>query len=823
MHQTSNKFTFILFIFIISIAFVTRIKYMSPIPTGHDEIYYAKMAEKPGNLFGYRLQYEINKTKIRPIYPPGYPFFIYLVSKISPDEKIAPTLTSCIFGALSCGIVFLILNLITGTYFAVLGAILISFNPFFIDLSCRAYSETTMLLFISTSLLLTLLAIHKNKSLFFHASFIMAIIAVGIHAGEVLYLMSLFIFGLSHKRLRKILIIYAMLSAPFVIFFLFTKTNYWWQGGLNLTNLTKALLQFIESVIIIPSKIFAKNGILMYSQHPGVVAYLLFLLSGQAKIGETVTFPMAFFPLVLPTAVIGGYVFCIKNKQNLNTLSREFIKIIFTIFVVYLLARASQYYRTARYIFPVVVFGLAVIPVLLKMANVKKLLSTTLIFYITLIPLYISKDFLSLPKVHAQLLMKEMAILDRILDKDVLIITSRPQTVEMYLKRKYLYINWYKIFEKKYDENLKKFKKVYLLEDANDIKIKAKQRLYYPLKSKYKILPLEKIGQFKLSILAIDKSSIEFSIGKTNVKVPLAIKVASGGWIAGNRCEISVNASDNLVVEIKRGINLVAIEPDGKIIYRGNFDTWIDKKEGLKFAEFVNSLTDGIVVALCVADEASKNLTERGQEALYKLGGQLPLIKAFRYSYALIGIKGAEKGTALEAMSLFKQVVLKNYLPQKFAPERKTITHVEVASGGWKAGNFCYITINYGFNLAFGKRGVNIVAFDTRNGKIFARRAFDTWLDKKEGLALADFVNSLTKGTGVAICVQDEASRNLTEKGQEALYSLGATFPLIKSFQYSYALIGIKGAGKGTAFECWSKSQKVLLTSEGECKPFNLK
>jgi hypothetical protein len=61
-------------------------------------------------------------------------------------------------------------------------------------------------------------------------------------------------------------------------------------------------------------------------------------------------------------------------------------------------------------------------------------------------------------------------------------------------------------------------------------------------------------------------------------------------------------------------------------------------------------------VAVAVEDEASLHLTEEAVSALRTIGAESDLRGMFRWAHAIIGVKGAEPGQALEATGLLRPV-----------------------------------------------------------------------------------------------------------------------------------------------------------------------
>jgi len=63
----------------------------------------------------------------------------------------------------------------------------------------------------------------------------------------------------------------------------------------------------------------------------------------------------------------------------------------------------------------------------------------------------------------------------------------------------------------------------------------------------------------------------------------------------------------------------------------------------------VAEIPDGYIVAVAVKDDGAPHLTESAVQALQSLGAQTDLRGTQHLSHAIIGVKGAPPGTALEA------------------------------------------------------------------------------------------------------------------------------------------------------------------------------
>ncbi len=140
------------------------------------------------------------------------------------------------------------------------------------------------------------------------------------------------------------------------------------------------------------------------------------------------------------------------------------------------------------------------------------------------------------------------------------------------------------------------------------------------------------------------------SIGTTGVVSPVSLVVRSAGSEIGDFAHIfvdGVEASPN-----QRGYNIVVVDAStGRVEARRAFDTFASEAESARLAQFIAEIPAGKIVALAVRDEASRYLTPQAAEALQTLGAAEDLQGRWRWSHAIVGVKGAPAGAALEAAS----------------------------------------------------------------------------------------------------------------------------------------------------------------------------
>ncbi|HIQ05994.1 MAG TPA: hypothetical protein EYH31_09980, partial [Anaerolineae bacterium] len=141
-----------------------------------------------------------------------------------------------------------------------------------------------------------------------------------------------------------------------------------------------------------------------------------------------------------------------------------------------------------------------------------------------------------------------------------------------------------------------------------------------------------------------------WTIGLTGVWSPVPLLVKSAGLSTGDFAHIYVAGVD--VSPNRRGYNLVAVSPDDRrVIGAWNFDTHHDPDASQRMAAVLASLPEGVIVAAAVADEASLRLTREGIQALRTIGAQDSVEGRFRWAHAVLGVKGAPPGTALEEIA----------------------------------------------------------------------------------------------------------------------------------------------------------------------------
>ncbi len=147
------------------------------------------------------------------------------------------------------------------------------------------------------------------------------------------------------------------------------------------------------------------------------------------------------------------------------------------------------------------------------------------------------------------------------------------------------------------------------------------------------------------------------NIGETGTLSPCNIVVQSAGLEVGDIAAIHVDGRD--VSPNHRGYNVAVIGAEsGDAERTASFDTHLEEGASRDLAAFLSQVPPGSIVAVSVADEASRLLGVEAVDALRTIGAQGDLQGRFRWGHAVIGVKGAAPGTAVEALGWMRPITL---------------------------------------------------------------------------------------------------------------------------------------------------------------------
>ena len=134
-------------------------------------------------------------------------------------------------------------------------------------------------------------------------------------------------------------------------------------------------------------------------------------------------------------------------------------------------------------------------------------------------------------------------------------------------------------------------------------------------------------------------------IGATGVTLPIDVDItafADGGYIAlFDESGTQIDGSAG-----RRGINITVLDETGEIAEKVGFDTEANSFESEKLADFLATIASGRPVLVASYGNASANLTETAVTALRNLGADLSLATLQGQHFAIIGVQGAQPGSA---------------------------------------------------------------------------------------------------------------------------------------------------------------------------------
>ncbi|HEX7593989.1 MAG TPA: interleukin-like EMT inducer domain-containing protein, partial [Anaerolineae bacterium] len=133
-----------------------------------------------------------------------------------------------------------------------------------------------------------------------------------------------------------------------------------------------------------------------------------------------------------------------------------------------------------------------------------------------------------------------------------------------------------------------------------------------------------------------------YAIGSTGVQSPVDV-VAEGGALGS----IKVNGREASL--LGRGYNVVVIDQKtGRVVDAQVFNTVDDIAQSRAMTTFIEQIPQGMIVAVASQDAVAANLGDRTVAALRSLGAQIDARTNPSRSHAVIGVKGAPAGSAVE-------------------------------------------------------------------------------------------------------------------------------------------------------------------------------
>lgn len=286
-------------------------------------------------------------------------------------------------------------------------------------------------------------------------------------------------------------------------------------------------------------------------------------------------------------------------------------------------------------------------------------------------------------------------------------------------------------------------------------------------------------------------------------------ELESAGYHAGSSFSIKKNDQEvftNTVSGNCRGLNVAIFDAvTSELTQVGQFDTSESDAAADQFAEFIENAAIGDIVTIAACDDANYKLNYRAKNACKMVGSQLIDKLRYRDSWALIGIKGVRPGTAVEKVDASVRVKISSLV--RLQPDWQFGLRITARSAGFHAGNFAEISVNGKAVSIPGdvyNRGLNVVAFDGKSGKVLHSVFYDTYASPSRAEMFASMVDSLPDGAVVAIAIKDEGTVSLGHNGRAACESLGSGLIQCAKFRDSWAIVGVKGVSSGSVPEVLS-------------------
>ena len=167
------------------------------------------------------------------------------------------------------------------------------------------------------------------------------------------------------------------------------------------------------------------------------------------------------------------------------------------------------------------------------------------------------------------------------------------------------------------------------------------------------------LNRLRVESHSSSKDQAWFPIGTTGLSTKVRLQLVSAGAQVGDRA--SVMLADKELVPNTRGYNFAVLDPNsGEPLTAAAFDLVedVDEEQSQRLVSFVRNIKEGMIVCVVVRDDGSMGLTKVVVDALRTLGAGQDLSDQVRASYAMVGVKGARPGTAMEKLSLERPVVL---------------------------------------------------------------------------------------------------------------------------------------------------------------------
>ncbi|NLE77216.1 MAG: hypothetical protein GX605_10765 [Chloroflexi bacterium] len=141
------------------------------------------------------------------------------------------------------------------------------------------------------------------------------------------------------------------------------------------------------------------------------------------------------------------------------------------------------------------------------------------------------------------------------------------------------------------------------------------------------------------------------AVGATGVETPVDIEVHSAGAEGGSFAYITVGHGKEAADASahRRGYNVAVVhERSGEVLASRGFDTWANVYESERLAAFLAEIPAGRIVVAAAQEDAGRSLTDDALRALGSIGAATDVRGQEGLAHAVVGVKGAAPGAALE-------------------------------------------------------------------------------------------------------------------------------------------------------------------------------
>lgn len=167
-------------------------------------------------------------------------------------------------------------------------------------------------------------------------------------------------------------------------------------------------------------------------------------------------------------------------------------------------------------------------------------------------------------------------------------------------------------------------------------------------------------------------------------------------------------------------------------VYTFDYDTNLTRKFVMKREKILPSLSDiidlvpsGRIVILAVEEDGSKWLSGDDVQAIRSTGGKVDLRSKLQYSHALIGVKGATSGTAIESSEKGATTIMVRKGERIGKTSKESPVDIVASSAGFDYGNYGYIYVN-NKEVASRGTGYHVVIVNSQTGEVEKSASVDT-------------------------------------------------------------------------------------------------